>query len=501
MKVKKDKSLTFKAAVLTIGKTVKRFIGTISIIVLARLLPIEDFGTYRQVLFVIGLAVVLVESSIPKSLLYFVPMEKTPEKKNIYISQSFLMLSAVSILAVLFIYFGADFIGLKFGNADLVLLLKLYAPVVLFLAISQNFFSSALISLDKHSLAAYSYVFVGMPNILAIIITAFFTSSLKIIFMVSLVIIAIQYLILIILIAKLKIRLFLHPDWAKIKKQLAYILPLSFALMSGLISVELDRLVISMYFTSATFAIYSVGAMQVPLVGNLFQGVSSTVIPKISEYLSLDKKNEVEDLCNRGTRKMALLLFPIFCFLWIHAKDLIVLLYTDEFIEAVPVFRIYLLIVLVKISFCGNIIMGSGKTSIVLKTTIFTLTLNLILNFVLVRYWGVIGPAIATIFSRLLHQGIFAIWVTLSLKYKLSALFPIKKIAQIFVISLVASLISYPLNFLNIPKLLSFGLAGSSFLLIYYLMLKSFNVLLESENKMIRDIIRKVPIINKAFIN
>ena len=499
MKLKKDKSLTFKAAILAVGKTVKRLIGTISILVLVRLLSKEDFGTYRQVLFIIGMAIVLVEFAIPKSLFYFVPKAETSEEKNRFISQSYLMLSVLGISASIILFFGAEFIGVKFNNDSLVLLLKIYAPVVIFLAISQNFFSSTLISLNKHTLAAYSYVFVGMPNTVAIIIAAFVGFSLNEIFSVSLFVIIMQYLILFILFGRLRISLFQLPKYENIKEQFKYVLPLSFALISGLISVELDRLVISMYFSAATFAIYSVGAMQVPLVGNLFEGVSSTVIPKIAQYLAADRKNEIEVLCNRGTRKMSLLLFPIFCFLFVHAKEVITLLYTDKFVEAVPVFRIYLLLVIMKISFCGNIIMGSGKTNIVLKATLITLSLNLLLNFIFVKYLGFIGPAIATIGSRLLHQTIFVLWVTLYLKYKMTVLFPIKTLLQIFLISLLSSLAVYPISILNIPKILSVGFAGISFLLVYILMLSAFKILLDSEKEMIKDKLLRVPVINQLF--
>lgn len=495
MSKNKDKSLTFKALMIATGKTIKRIMGTLLILVLVRIFTKEDFGTYRQILFIIGMVLVVIEFSIPKSLLFFVPKQKNEKDQKAFISQSYQMLSTLAIFTVLLMLVLSDLIAKKFNNPEIGRLLRIYSPVLIFQVISHNYFSSVMISLNRHKTAALSYVFIGMPNTLAILVSALLDFNLEKIFTISLIVVGIQYSILLVLIKKLKIGIFVLPNIEKIKEQLKYVLPLSLALLSGLISVELDRIVISMYFTAEIFAIYSIGAMQVPFVGNLFEGVSSTVIPKISEYIRDGKKEKILDLCNRGTRKVSILLFPIFAFLYVHANEIIVFLYTEQYAGAVKIFRIYLLVILMKISFCGNILMGTGKTKVILITTLFTLTLNLILNFILVKHLGLIGPAIATIGSRLLHQGIFVIFVCFFLKYSFHKIFPLVGLGKIMLLSFLSSVLVRFISILEMPKIFDLTAKGVLFLIVYLVGLYVFKMLLQSEKEMIRNFMIKLPLI------
>jgi len=485
-------SLSFKAGLIAFGKTLKRFSGTITIIVLARLFTQEDFGTYRQVLFIIGIIITLIEFSIPKSLLYFVPKSQNQQDKEAFISQSYLLLTFLGVLSSIILYINSQYIAEKFNNLLLSDLLKYYSPVIVFLVMSQNFFSSMLISLDKYKYASYSYVFVGMPNIICVLISAYLGLTLQKILILSVFVIAAQYLVLHILTYKLSINLFHLPNLKRIQAQLKYILPLGFTIISGLISVQLDKFVISLYFTAATFAIYSVGAMQIPFIGNLFEGVNAAILPKITEYHINNNKTDIELLCRRAIRKISLIALPIFCFLFFFAHNFIALLYTEKFSAAVPVFRIYLFSIFLKISLCGIIILGTGKTNIILKTSIFTLTLNVILNFIFVKMFGLIGPAIATIGTRFLHQLIFMMWVKFLLDYKITAIFPFYQLMQILFLSILSALIVWPLTMITMPRLFCFGSLGILYVLSYILLLYMFKVLLNSEKEILKETIQKV---------
>ena len=432
-------SLTFKVAILAIGKTVKRLIGTISILILVRLLTQEDFGTYKQILLIIGLVVVIAEFSIPKSLLYFVSIADNKDERNGYLSQSFGFLSIIGVISSVCLYLFADVIANTFNNPNIGDILKVYAPSVIFLLISQNYFSYMLISMDKHKSASYSFVFVGLPNAISIVISVVLGYSLIQVFMISLSVMAIQYTILIYLIKKLDVQLLEYPHRKLVIKQWKYILPLSFTILSGIVAVQFDKLIISYYFTPAVFAVYAIGAMQVPFVSNLFESVNATITPNIAKYVKSGETKRVAELSRTGTRKVSLLIFPIFCFLFIYADQIITLLFTHNYIGAVPIFRVYLFVILMKISFCGAIILGSGQTGLILKTSIFTTSLNVCLNFLLVIYLGLIGPAIATVVSRLLHQGLFVIWVKNILGYNISEIFAINDLARILVLSMISA--------------------------------------------------------------
>lgn len=494
----KTPSLTIKVALLAIGKTVKRLIGTLSILILVRVLTQDDFGTYKQVLLIVGTIVAISEFSIPKSLLYFVPGAKDKLERDRYLSQSFFLLSIVGMLVSLLLFLFADNISQQFNNPLLKDILSVYAPSIIFLLISQNYFSYLLISLDKHKSASYSYVFVGLPNSIAILVSILIGLSLIQVFAVSLVVMSLQYITLILLINKQDVSLLIKPKLKFVKEQWLYVLPLSFTLLSGIVSVQIDKLVISHYFAPAIFAVYSVGAMQVPFVSNLFESVGATVLPKIVEYVKSGEKSSVEKLSNKGTRKVALLIFPIFSFLYIFADQIITILYTHQYRDAVPIFRIYLLVILMKVSLCGTIIIASGRTGLILRTSIFTLSLNVLLNFILVKHMGLIGPAIATVGSRLLHQGLFVVWVKRIIGLRVSNMFPVATLLKIFFISIISASVCYPLTQINLYPIVGLGLAGFMFSVVYIAILMQAKMLDDTENRLVKDyLIKKIPFLNK----
>src|SRR5439155_689591 len=130
----------------------------------------------------------------------------------------------------------------------------------------------------------------------------------------------------------------LRPHAELLKKQLAYALPYQAYVLAESMQSNLHHYVVSHSFNAATFAIYSVGCLQIPLVEFVASPVCDVMMVSMSEAMRDGQKGRVLELWHNTTRKLAMLFFPLFGILLLSGHDLIVFLFTGAYAASVPVF-------------------------------------------------------------------------------------------------------------------------------------------------------------------
>src|SRR5690349_5397212 len=66
-------SRTIRTAMLAFGNVLTALVGVVSLAVLVRVLPVESYATYRQVLLTYTFLIPLLTFGLPESLYYFLP--------------------------------------------------------------------------------------------------------------------------------------------------------------------------------------------------------------------------------------------------------------------------------------------------------------------------------------------------------------------------------------------------------------------------------------------
>jgi len=103
---------------------------------------------------------------------------------------------------------------------------------------------------------------------------------------------------------------------------------------------------VSALFDAATFAVYSVGCLQVPLVEVLSVSVVNVMMVSMAQARRDGREPVVISMWHDTVRKLALVFFPLVALLLIVARDLIVLLFTETYAASVPVFMAWSLAIL-----------------------------------------------------------------------------------------------------------------------------------------------------------
>jgi O-antigen/teichoic acid export membrane protein len=129
-------------------------------------------------------------------------------------------------------------------------------------------------------------------------------------------------------------------DYDLLKKQLAYGVPLGLASWLLWLQTDAHHYFVARAFGPATYAIYAIGCVTVPLVSMVADSLASVLIRRVSEYHSQNRHQEILALIREAARNLAAFYFPVYCFLLATGRDLIAIVYTPKFISSWPIFAI-----------------------------------------------------------------------------------------------------------------------------------------------------------------
>ena len=114
------------------------------------------------------------------------------------------------------------------------------------------------------------------------------------------------------------------------KEIFKFALPLLYASLWGVIISSATQLFISRYFGNETFAEFSNGFMELPLVGMILGSISAVLLPVFS---GMDKgngmSNETLVVWNSALLKSAKLIFPMLIFSVFFAEPIMTCMYGD----------------------------------------------------------------------------------------------------------------------------------------------------------------------------
>lgn len=263
-----------------------------------------------------------------------------------------------------------------------------------------------------------------------------------------------------------------------------YSLPLGLASIVGMLSVQLDKLVISGFFSPAQYAVFSIGAMELPFISILNNSVNAILLPHISS-----EPAKLAETYRASVRKNAIIIFPFAALGLIFAKPLITLLYTETYLASVPFFQVYLLNLPLRVATYGIIFMALGKTRYIMLNSLITLGLNLALNLILVNLMGMMGAVIATVTVTWLSVGIYLYWIRRVLRFDLAELFPLKALFKTALVVIFATLIAYSVFWILGDAWILQFIALAVFLGVYLGLGKLLNVILPYDIEYVKKLL------------
>lgn len=187
--------------------------------------------------------------------------------------------------------------------------------------------------------------------------------------------------------------IFIPKYWREI---ISFCFPIgAYVLVNGLFR-SADKIVVSLLGNVADFSIYTNGAAQLPfdIVWTSVQMISLPIITY--NITSNDKYSAFKNFCC-CMRINLVFTIPLVIVSIITAPELIYLLYGDKYYDSIPIFRIYVLTEMIKFLGTSLILTTCGKGKYLLKVSLLMLGSNCVLDVILFKCFGLVGPAIATV--------------------------------------------------------------------------------------------------------
>lgn len=464
----KSNSLSVNTLIITLGKSAEKIVLLLSTVILARYLSQQDYGTYRQVLLIGGMLLILLNFGIPHSINFFVP-QLSKNKQKSFLFQTFLIQFVLGLIALMFILFGADLVARVFDNPLLAKSLRYFSLYPLFMILSSSY-SNIFIGINKVKLSGMLSPILGLIKLTAIVVSVILNFSLNMLILVIVIFSFLQLIIVLIIILKLFTGVKLKYCFQDVLDQLKFATPIGLSSILGVIIIKIDQLMVSTFFTVEEYAKYAVGTLEIPFINLLTVSAMAVITPYLVKQYKDNRIDLFIQMWRNSIIKISYIIFPITIFFLFYSKETITLLYTEQYVESAKIFQIYLLKLFVKITFFGHILVALGKSKQIFYYTLITLILNIILNLTFIKLFGFIGAALATVISVFLISFIQLISISKTVKIRLKDIWPWSKMALIISIAFVSAAITFALKPVNNNDILTL-IVGLILFTIFYLLL------------------------------
>jgi O-antigen/teichoic acid export membrane protein len=207
------------------------------------------------------------------------------------------------------------------------------------------------------------------------------------------------------------------------KRQLGYALPFAAAVIVEIVQASLPQYAVSYLFDPATFAIFAVGCLQIPLVDFAAGPTSDVMMVKMQERLTEGHKPAVVAIWHDATWKLALLFFPLTAFCMVSAHQIITLLFSAKYIASVPIFTAWTAMILLSIFQVDGVMRVFAQTRFLLLLNLMRLAIIAGLLKVSISEFRLLGPVLVIVLA--------------TLAFKLAALIRMRRLFEIGVAELL----------------------------------------------------------------
>jgi len=428
-----------KAVILILSRVFQSSTVIILSILLARSLSKTDYGTYVQISMIVQLFGVLLSFGIPSSLTYFLP--KNIDKRQL-ILRSFWIMFCVGLFGLSLILLFKNNIAQFFNNPLLNMYMN-YAGLGVLLLLGSLVYKPILLYKKETLLLAKleifrSIIFLG-SMILCVILAP------KVIYFIGIFIACfiIDFIFTIIIVVKevIACKNGGTENSVTVQSQLQYSWPLGMTVLCWYSGKELDKYVISHYMKPEELAIYSRGAIEIPLVHLLANTISQIKQP---DWVAQWDSGNISSLLagwHSTIIKAALVIFPSFIFLELVSGHFISLLYSDKYSDSTGIFSLYLLILPLQITSYTAIVESTGKNKLVLIGYVAQITISVLISGFTIKYLGWYGPALVSVLG-LYAWTIYVLIITANIfRIKFGEVFPWSRLAKILLISVCSGVI------------------------------------------------------------
>lgn len=246
-----------------------------------------------------------------------------------------------------------------------------------------------------------------------------------------------------------------RPDLALLKQQLTYAMPFALAVLVEALQANLHQYAVSFHVDAATFAIYAVGCLQIPLIDFVAGPACNVMMVRMAEEIRDGRGHLALAMWHDTTRKLALVFFPLAGLLIVNAREIIVLLFTESYRASVPIFMIWSTAIVWAAWQTDGVLRVYAETRFLLfLNTIRLLLIAALINWFLSLY-QLEGAVFVTLLAIAVGKGLALLRMTRLLHVSFAEVAPWRILAGIIGAAAAAGLVAW-----EVKSKLNFGVPG-----------------------------------------
>lgn len=467
--MKQNNSNSLQALWVAMGSLASFGVTIVTSMILCRYFNKEDYGTYKQVMYIYNTLLIIFTLGLPQAFGYFLPRVPKEQGRDVVkkITSIFFITGFVFSLVL---FLGSPVIADILQNDKLIDAVRLFSPVPFFLLPTlgiESIYSTYRKTYISSIYAILTRVFIIICVVVPVIALKGTYKTAILGFMLSSAISSCIALYL----KNAPFRNLEHQKSGITRKAiLKFSMPLMYAGLWGLVIQSADQFFVSRYFGTRIFAEFSNGSMELPFVGMVIRACTTVLYPLFSKMNSehLDPLTSIYPIWKSVFKKTALLIYPMVAFCWVYAYEIMGALYGEQYLVSGGYFRIKLFANLLTLIAYAPVVLSIGKTKYYANVHMYSAIILVLLEFTVVKL--IPDAHYVTVVSVLCHIGRICAMLFLIAKYfniSIVKLFPISLIVKIMVPSVATLFFIKILITSNMSSLMACIIGGSLYMILY----------------------------------
>jgi O-antigen/teichoic acid export membrane protein len=383
-------SFVSRGAVLASARLLNQALALLSPLLLVRLLEIAEYGRYRQFMATAMFITSLAGFALSANLNYLIA--RSPEREAIDITNTCLLMLAVSVVSALVIVIARQWIVPPEISSAWPLL-----AVYVFLFLNLEVLVSYWLA-HRQSVAVMGYTLaMTVWRIATLLAATYWLHDVELIFVTIVCAEALKNLWIYVWLRRRGLIVF-RWDATAMREQVRLVAPLG----AGSVMYKMNdfgKVVVANQMGPVPLAIYSTAAYQVPLV-NIVQGALADVI--FPDMVKRSKHDPSQGLLL--WKRAQVLIFATICPAWVlityFAEPLVRLLFTDAYVAATPYFQVFLLLMVRQCFQFSTPLRSVEDNASFAHANLIALVINAGLVIALMPKYGLWGPTLGLVVGQ-----------------------------------------------------------------------------------------------------
>ena len=184
-------------------------------------------------------------------------------------------------------------------------------------------------------------------------------------------------------------------------KPILYLLGVNIAIQ---IYVRSDIVILGLFCTDSEVGIYTLSSKIYSIIKSLLNAIIMVILPRISNYIGDCNRREYSKLISKLRNVLYVIVIPCATGLFMESENILRLIGGSESVlgnMAVRILCFALVFAVFGYFYAQGILVPNSKDRVFFMATIGSAAINIILNVIIVPYWGMNGAAITTVFAEI----------------------------------------------------------------------------------------------------